>query len=538
MEGFDCTIFDGAARKKRSRISRRPRPESLPYLEFHDRSSLSSTPSLDDVSKVSSHENCFDINPTRKEPNLSQCFSPSCAVGGEYEKSHVENEENGLFTAVVSCEEGQSENKPSGKGILASANRKNTSKVKAGLAPLTAGAEIYIGRKVESQDSGKYGGIAVGLENENKVKKVVKLKVGGVTSTFHANSSSKVAYGDMPSAKNYQSSEASGLGPENPQGDLWHDHYALHRRSGLQGIRRKDSSHGGFNFRKEESSMVNMSGKKTSRKVGDKLEPVRKSRRVPKRRVFDGEFGEEDDDDEIRYLEKLKLNVDASYKEEEGPGKRQRELGKVGNIESGSSKSVKDRMKKLGPERASDGVDYQEDEELVSDGELESDEKQKEDSVDTSMDGKREIALTTRQRALQSNKDGSSTRGSSLIEFPDGLPPAPSRKQKEKLSVGEEQLKKTEAAQRRRMQVEKAAKESQAEAIRKILGQDSGRKKREDKIKQRQEELAQEKAANALKVGPNTIRCVDGPSGTVVTFSNDMVLPNIFDSKPWRPIMC
>lgn len=31
----------------------------------------------------------------------------------------------------------------------------------------------------------------------------------------------------------------------------------------------------------------------------------------------------------------------------------------------------------------------------------------------------------------------------------------------------------------------------QAEAIRKILGQDSNRKKREDKIKKRQEELAQ-----------------------------------------------
>ena len=38
----------------------------------------------------------------------------------------------------------------------------------------------------------------------------------------------------------------------------------------------------------------------------------------------------------------------------------------------------------------------------------------------------------------------------------------------------------------------------QAEAIRKILGQDSNRKKREDKIKKRQEELAQ---VNCLLVG-------------------------------------
>lgn len=93
--------------------------------------------------------------------------------------------------------------------------------------------------------------------------------------------------------------------------------------------------------------------------------------------------------------------------------------------------------------------------------------------------------------------------------------------QKEKLTDVEQQLKKAEAAQKRRMQNEKAARESevfpcpfscllyvcssksyddevsitvlnfQAEAIRKILGQDSNRKKREDKIKKRQEELAQ-----------------------------------------------
>ncbi|XP_038714331.1 uncharacterized protein LOC120007916 [Tripterygium wilfordii] len=533
MEGFDCTIFDGAARKKRSQISRRPWPESQPYPEFHDRSSFSSTPSLDDVSKVSSWENGFDTNPRRKELNHSQCFSPDCAVGAEDEKSHVNNEENGLLTAIVSCEEGQSVDKQSGKGIIASGNCKNTSKVKAGLAPFTSREEIYIGRKVESQNSGKYGGIAERLGSENKVKKVVKLKVGGVTHTFHANSASKVSDGGMLSAKNYQSSEASRLGPENLQGDLWHGHYVPDRSSCLQGIRQKDSSHGGFNFRKL-SSIVKMSGKNTSGKVGDKLERIRKSKRVPKRHVFDGEFGEEDDDDEIRYLEKLKLSVDASYnKEEEGPGKKRRRFSKVGNLESDSSKSVEDWRKKLGPERVCGDMDFREDEELVSDGELESDDKQKKESVDTSSDGKRAIALTRRQRALRSNKDkdGPSNRGSSLIEFPDGLPPAPSRKQKEKLSEVEEQLKKTEAAQRRRMQVEKAAKESQAEAIKKILGQDSGRKKREEKIKQRQEELAQEKAANALKVAPNTIRCVNGPTGTVVTFSDDLGFPSIFNFK-------
>lgn len=85
----------------------------------------------------------------------------------------------------------------------------------------------------------------------------------------------------------------------------------------------------------------------------------------------------------------------------------------------------------------------------------------------------------------------------------------------------DQQLRKVEAAQRRRLQAEKAAKKAevrklllyylkmfllgcikkfwfflflmilQAEAIRKILGQDSTRKKREEKLKRQQEELAQ-----------------------------------------------
>ncbi|KAF9596521.1 hypothetical protein IFM89_012252 [Coptis chinensis] len=104
--------------------------------------------------------------------------------------------------------------------------------------------------------------------------------------------------------------------------------------------------------------------------------------------------------------------------------------------------------------------------------------------------------------------------------------------QKEKLSEVEQQLKKAEAAQRRRMQVEKENRDSEAEAIRKILSQDSSRKKREDKLKKRRDEIAQEKAANALTLPPNTIRWVMSPTGTVVTFPQDIGLPTIFCSKP------
>nr|CAB3492750.1 unnamed protein product [Digitaria exilis] len=59
--------------------------------------------------------------------------------------------------------------------------------------------------------------------------------------------------------------------------------------------------------------------------------------------------------------------------------------------------------------------------------------------------------------------------------------------QKEKLSEVEIQAKKAEAAQRRKMQLEKAEKEQQAEAMRKILGIDSEKKKEEKKLKEREE---------------------------------------------------
>ncbi|CAF1717075.1 unnamed protein product [Brassica napus] len=104
-------------------------------------------------------------------------------------------------------------------------------------------------------------------------------------------------------------------------------------------------------------------------------------------------------------------------------------------------------------------------------------------------------------------------------------------RRQENLSEMEQQLKKAEAAQRRKVQIEKAARESEAEAIRKILGQDSSRKKREDKIKKRLDELAQEKAAHEERASTSYIRTIMGPNGTTVSFPIDKV-PSLFDPKP------
>ncbi|KAJ0092828.1 hypothetical protein Patl1_24897 [Pistacia atlantica] len=180
-----------------------------------------------------------------------------------------------------------------------------------------------------------------------------------------------------------------------------------------------------------------------------------------------------------------------------------------------------------------DDKDYVEEEEPMSDDEPGSKKKKLEKVVlDSFVDQRNESIPTTRNRALQSGKDILSGSGGSLIEFPNGLPPAPSKKQKEKLSEVEQQLKKAEAAQRRRTQSEKAAREAEAEAIRKIRGHDSGRKKKDEKLKKQRDELAQGKAAKSGTLALNTVRWVLGPSGTVVIFSEDIGLPNIFNPVP------
>lgn len=169
-----------------------------------------------------------------------------------------------------------------------------------------------------------------------------------------------------------------------------------------------------------------------------KCDPVRKSRRVPKKRVLDGEFDDGDEDDEIRYLEKLKTSKLASaYRDEEEESDMKGQNSRVSKVRAvderleevgGSSRSGKVVKKKSRPDRVMEDTDYEEEEEeeMVSDCELEGKKKKKlrKESVDSVMENKREFALTTRQRALQSGKDASST---SLIEFPNGLPPVPPR---------------------------------------------------------------------------------------------------------------
>lgn len=442
MEEFGGSLRDGinnAVRKKRTQVFRRPRPDSQSFVESRD-----STPPSDDVSRASGDENpgC-DIKPKRKEFNLNQCISGfSSAFGTEGEKPQKRSKkEDGGFNVFYNNEPARSgyNNKRSSEGVLAPANWR---------------------RNGESQSFRQLGAnFDAGLDN--KVKKV-KLKVGGVTRTIHANSTANVATGGG-SSKGSQSPDDSSLWKkQNLQGNI---DSAVDKRGGLQGIPWKDFSRGGLGFGKEDFLMEKSSGKNPIARHGGQSGSVRKSKRVPKKRELGGEFDDEEDD-EIRYLEKLKTSkVIGRYKEEdEESGKKLQKFSRVSSLENvGILRSGKDGKKKSRPDIVSEEFDYEEEEEPVSEGEVggKMQKKQKKESVDSLMDVKREMTLTTRQRALQSSKDASAAPSSSLIEFPNGLPPAPPRKQKEKLTDVEQQLKKAEAAQRRRMQVEKANRESE-----------------------------------------------------------------------------
>ncbi|XP_010486192.1 PREDICTED: stress response protein nst1-like [Camelina sativa] len=304
--------------------------------------------------------------------------------------------------------------------------------------------------------------------SENPLK--LKLKLGGVTRTIQTNS-------EDDRQKPLQN-KVNGNVPE--------------RRHGQKTLFLKEIHHQSRGY--------------TSETVNGGASMSEKSKRGLKIRVLDPEPDSDDDgDEEIRYLEKLK-------------SKRVRDPHEGKEIEGGR------RLHSNNGHGMEDTEQFSSDKLAVSGRK-----KPRMGMVDSLPAGaSRQIPTTIRTRALQSGKDPYSVIGSGPLEFPDGSPCPSSKRQKQKLSEVEQQSKKAEAAQRRRMQSEKAAQEAEAEAIRKILGQDSGRKKKEEKMKKQQEERAQEKAARSNTLASNTIRLVIGPSGTTMTFSEDIGLPDIF----------
>ncbi|XP_026662553.2 eukaryotic translation initiation factor 5B-like isoform X2 [Phoenix dactylifera] len=536
MDGFGASAFSGMSavmKKRRSATSRRPRLEAQLIMESHDM-----LHPLNNSRRLSPDENGGnDAGFRRKEFYLNNPPPRSSSAhrieGGTSSKKVKRDDKTFEDYYGSTCPRGGngSDLKRCSEGALAPANLKSSNKSKESIEMQSRCPDAYAGRRGDGQDMHQPDG-AQSLSAENKLRKV-KLKVGGVTRTIHAKSNLE-AGNDGTSAKPPRSSDAfrhrQRLSPQDNSDD-----HSFEMESRLQGDAWKDSS--GVSFSRGEG----ISGKQTDKLPGiSSSEPVRKSKRVPKRRVLDDAFDDGEEDDEIRYLEKLKISkvsVDQTtdFEDTGEDGIKKRKISKLSKNRSTPyevdedyvmSRSNKEGRKKSRSERESDDTDYVEEEEPGSDGGPEAKRRKQKVSIDSPADVRTE-PLTTRQRALQSGKGGN---GESLIEFPNGLPPA-SRKQKEKLSEVEIQAKKAEAAQRRKMQVEKAARESEAEAIRKILGLDSDKRKEEKKQKEREEKA---KAAKSQTLASSTIKWVMGPTGTVVIFPEDVGLPSMFSSKSCR----
>lgn len=395
--------------------------------------------------------------------------------------------------------------KRSTEGALAPPGSKSSQKSKGGNQshPEASGSGSR-----KSEGSHGVHASATGNDDSSTRPRKVKLKIGGISRSIPAK----------------PNPDASDSRPSQP-GESRHRQKHASQTEGT-----KDSSRSQDKKTRRERALEDTFTPEQPAKVQreSSSDPVRKSRRLAKKSILDSELDEEYDTSALE-------NLGASN-DNDG---RIRDSKNKGGSNSKKNASKKDRSRSTvyevdndfvtpqsnrdGKKRSRESTDAEE--ELASDSEPEAENKKQKAVVESPANVKSE-PLTTRRRALQSWMDGNSN---STIEFPDGLPTASSRSKKEKLSDAEMIAKKAEAAQRRKMQVEKATKESEAEAIRKILGLDTEKKKEERKQKEREEK---EKAARAQDLARNSIRWVMGPKGTVVSFPEELGLPSIFNTKP------
>lgn len=201
----------------------------------------------------------------------------------------------------------------------------------------------------------------------------------------------------------------------------------------------KDFSKASFVFGKVDSSGADIPEESVKKAL--KHDRSSKTKSKIKKHSADEVFDEDDDDDdEIRYLQKLKTSRIASYDntEYEG-GTRRKKLRKISRVmdrdiedssldigDYGSTRSAKE-SKKSRPARVSEDTDCTDEEESVSDGEVEHKNKKQQKAPINVAEHSNEGAITTRRRAILTGRENSPGLGARSIQFPDGLPPAPPR---------------------------------------------------------------------------------------------------------------
>lgn len=474
MDGLGNSALNGAEavmKRRRSVASRRPRPKEQLASEYKDiscaPSSRNISPEDESAAEASGHR--------RKELYLNGPEGRGSMQHRNALSKKIKREEGSAGENDIGHSRSS---KPNAQGVLA----------------------LGCSRNPGSSDASQLPSRDTPVPVENRVRKV-KLKVSGLNRIIPKQEPVDVA---MPGTSDV----------------------SFHRQ------KQKDSGE-----QKHHSTRKDGHGNHADGKRGDKhdispsSELIRKSKRVPKKRTLDSD----DEDRELRYLEKLKVAKVApeqpmstdhplAYGED---GLRKKKLTKVSKNKSTPYEVDNDfTMSQFGRD-ARKKVKLEDTNDFIIEEEFRLDEPDRLIEAESPSGVKFEASgLTTRQRALQ----GRGGHGESVIEFPDGLPAAPSsRRQKDKLSEVEIQAKKAEVAQRRKMQVEKAEREQQAEAMRKILGIDTEKKKEEKKQKEREDK---EKQAKFEEYKRSCIQCVMRPEGTVVTFPDTMGLPSIFSSKP------
>lgn len=311
--------------------------------------------------------------------------------------------------------------------------------------------------------------VSDGLKTENKLKKL-KLKFGGVTHTIHTKPSS-----DPRNAKDNADNDARSYDKKRGHGDK------------LVKLSRTDHSHAAENH---------------SHKRKATEQHARKSKRVTERCAMDVGCSDEDDDAELHFLEKINASKRGVSRHKDNQGGTTMR----GVCKDASGKNYEDR-------------DYMQEDPTSSDESILEGKKPKRESVGLLVPRKHSTR-NNHNCSVESFKDALSGPVASIIDISD---------KKSKLS--EEQLiKKAEAAKRRKIQAEKAAREAEEAAIKKILGQDPARKKKEEKMNKQRDEIAKEKSSKPFNLASNTVRWTMGPNGTVVTFSDDIGLPSIFQT--------
>uniref|UniRef100_A0A7N0VH67 INO80 complex subunit B-like conserved region domain-containing protein n=1 Tax=Kalanchoe fedtschenkoi TaxID=63787 RepID=A0A7N0VH67_KALFE len=495
-------VVPSYVRKKRT-LRTRP-TETQSSTATQDKSLLPLASPFDDTTKPSCNDN---TGPSRKESSQSRS-KISVRTEGKMPNKKLKHDASRYMLY---------ENEASRNGMVSQTGYQgdsgicNSSEPTNGFIVKSMNGDGHRSNCGSQQISEHLGTVVGGLDNENKVKRV-KLKVGGVTHTIHGSTTPNVKM-----SGNFAESIPPLDGLRADRKGVTDDGrtYPLNKSRGLQGIPWTEFPKSEFSIGRSEFSM-GRPGKFNPGKLGEKSEPVRKSKRAPKGRALDLAMeDEEEDDDEIRFLEKLRNSKSSIGHNQDGDDE-----------ESSRKRQKYSRVSEIGMGVASENMGNADEEQYNAasncDLEVKFEGKSKGDL-------KRNSMLTARQRALQSGRSGPSSPDANL-EFPNGLQPVPLKKKKDILSE-KELLKKAEAAQKRRLQNEKAAQKSQEDAIRKILSQDSSKKKKEDQRKKRMEELAQEKAADAIKHQSDTVRVVMSPAGTVVSFGENCI-PSIFTTKP------